>query len=266
MIDKNSFSKKLNTDVFGRHFYSLDTIDSTNRYALELARSGEPQGTVVAADYQTGGKGRLNRSWISPPGKNLLFSIILYPQKTIESAQKITLGAAVSVHKTITQLLAGLAIKDNTLEVKWPNDVIANDKKLCGILTESVLKNNRIAALVMGFGINLNMDPEDAGPDLAPGVISLKRIIGQEINRSGFLAAFLKQFEADYFDMEKHSYINVVAQWKARSNCFGKSIRVNTGYGMEDAVFYDLSEQGYLMYKKSDGTIWELAAGEALWQ
>ena len=147
-------SPLLSTRELGRTLHSFDSLESTNATAFELARDGAFAGEVVVAEAQTAGKGRRGRTWVSPPGKNLYFSAVLRPELPPQRASELTLVAAVALAETLRE--AGVAA-----QIKWPNDVQIDGKKVAGILTELSADTERVHFVILGVGVNLNADLED---------------------------------------------------------------------------------------------------------
>ena len=162
----------LTTDFIGRNIYYFDSLSSTNIKAKEIATKSK-EGTIVIAEEQTKGKGRLGRSWLSPKGKGIWMSIILKPKVAPIKVAKITLIGAAAVN----QGLKDIGIKSY---IKWPNDIVIDGKKVCGILTEMSCELNMINYCIMGIGINVNLDKEDFSKDLIDTATSLKSIAGEK--------------------------------------------------------------------------------------
>lgn len=171
-----------------RHVY--DSLDSTNEEAKRLAEQGAPHGTVVTADMQTAGKGRRGRSWVSPPGTNIYFTLIVRPKFLPEKASMLTLVAA----HALTRGIAGET--GLTPGIKWPNDIVIDGKKVCGILTELSAAQNAVRHVVIGAGINVR--EQSFPPELADKAIALDAACGRRIDRERLLNAVLRAFEEDY--------------------------------------------------------------------
>ena len=179
-MDIKKIQAKLKTSLFGTNIYYEESLDSTNDYTMQLAKEGAPEGTIVLTEYQESGKGRLNRSWFSRRGQNLLMSILLRPELEIEMVQKIALATATILIDSLEDFYKNRKIKISELEVKWPNDILLNGKKLGGILAESKLKNKTMEALVIGIGLNVNSTKNEFPEDIRDLAISLKDFIGKD--------------------------------------------------------------------------------------
>jgi birA, biotin-[acetyl-CoA-carboxylase] ligase region len=176
ILTKEELSPLLHNKLIGKNIIHFDTIDSTNIKAKELASQNAEDGTIVISEEQTCGKGRLGRSWYSPKSKGIWASIILKPKIDPINASKITLIAAASIVKAFNEI----AIFP---KIKWPNDIVLNNKKVCGILTEMSAELNQIHYLVVGIGINVNNSKDDFTEALWSSATSLKIELASEINR-----------------------------------------------------------------------------------
>lgn len=191
-IDEAALRPYLHTKWLGRQIYFKPEMDSTNIQAKRLGEDGEEHGTVVITEHQTAGRGRRGKNWVSPVGVNCYFSILLRPEVLVDRASMITLVSALALAKTIQQV-TGL----DTM-IKWPNDVIANGKKLCGILTESSTDLEYINYVVVGIGININQT--DFPEEIRDMASSICLETGTQVIRAELLAAFLNAFER-YFEI-----------------------------------------------------------------
>jgi BirA family transcriptional regulator, biotin operon repressor / biotin---[acetyl-CoA-carboxylase] ligase len=196
IVDINEIQKKLTTLVIGKTMIRLHTVDSTNTYALGIIKGTvktslipDHNGAVVISEIQTGGRGRLDRKWFSPPG-GLWMTIILQTDLKMQYLSKMTLLAASSIAQT---LIRNYKIR---LNIKWPNDIYFEGKKLCGILAESEKVDGK-TYLIIGLGINVNNDfCNDKIENL--NAVSLKEIIGKQVNRNSLIAYILNEFETRY--------------------------------------------------------------------
>ena len=191
LIGSKKIKDELQTDFIGQEIYSFTEVTSTNDMAKELAIKGAKEGTMVIAETQSRGRGRLGRKWVSPEG-GIWFSLILRPKVDPEDALKLTLMAAAVVAKVISDMFKLEA------EVKWPNDVIINGKKVCGILTEMSTKGGLVDFVVIGVGINANIDLDSFPKHLRKFLTSLKEELRENIDRKRFLCALLEKFEQCY--------------------------------------------------------------------
>jgi BirA family biotin operon repressor/biotin-[acetyl-CoA-carboxylase] ligase len=210
----------LKTARFGKTLHVYDRIDSTNTAALALAEKGAPEGTVILADSQTHGRGRMGRQWISPPKLNLYFSIILRPDGDPRHIGLWSLTTAVAVAQTIKQA-TGLPAR-----LKWPNDIQVHGKKVSGLLLESALHKDRLKHLVLGIGLNVNL-PRDAFPDgLRNSVTSLREELGREMDRIELLQRLLEQIEHQVDSARTQSPDKILEAYAALSETLGRTVTV----------------------------------------
>lgn len=246
----------LNTKYIGKKFLHFDTIDSTNIMAKELANKGEPCGTVIVSEEQSLAHGRLGRAWISPKYKGIWVSIILRPKVNPIKVPKITQIGAAAIINTLK------LIKINGT-VKWPNDIIVNHKKVCGILTEMSAELNRVHYVVMGIGINVNLDKEDFSEDVLKKATSLKIETGSKIDRKLLIANFLNEFEELYNEFFENSTVKrSIDICKKNSAIIGKDIKILSSGSETYAKAIDINENGELVVKYPDGSIKNLISSE----
>lgn len=236
----------------------FDSIDSTNSLAMRLAvRERVPEGTLVIAENQTAGRGRMQRKWYSLPGGSLYVSLVLRPDLPASCAHVPTLLAASSVAAAVAHLYRLPA------RVKWPNDVMVEGRKLGGILTESVLKNGRIDSLVVGLGVNCNLNLEALPEDLRVSAVSLSSLLGREIERGQLLLRVLDIFHRDYRlcldgDVEKS-----IRGWRALNASIGSTMSVTTPEGVIEGIAERLLDDGTLVLREqSTQRLLEIRAGE----
>lgn len=242
--------------AIGHKVVYFDDVDSTNNVAKRLAAQGAAAGTVVLADGQGSGRGRLERSFYCPPGKGLWFSVILRPGFLPKDAPKCTLLAAVAVVQAMEQfhLSAG---------IKWPNDILADGKKLVGILTEMHAEIDRVEDIVVGIGIDVNFRPEDFPEDVREIATSLAILKGENIDRTAFLIAVLKRLDALYAVVEKEGFSPVLDAWRERSVTLGQEVHAlsQVGHASFTGIARDVDEDGALLIETADG-MQRVLAGE----
>ncbi len=260
-MDIKKIQTKLKTSLFGTNIYYEESLDSTNEFAMRLAKEGAPEGTIVLTEFQESGKGRQNRPWYSSRGQNLLMSILLRPELEIEMVQKIALAIATILIDAIEDFYKNRKVKISELQVKWPNDILLNGKKLGGILAESKLQNKKMEALVIGIGLNVNSNQKEFPDEIRNSAISLKDVLGIDTSIEDLCCFFLKRFEENYMKYERTNYAGVVENWKKHCHQFGEHIIVKQPIMEETGVFHDVSNEGYLMYKTRAGKIKKLIAG-----
>ena len=260
-------SDSLNTAYIGKKIYYQPEVDSTNQWARSLAAQGEAEGTVVVAETQTRGKGRLGRSWASAPGLGLWISIILRPRVSPAELAVITIIAAVAAAQAIYRT-SGIQV-----QIKWPNDLVYQDRKLGGILAELNGEMDLVHYLILGIGINVNHEAADFPSELAQKAISLKMIRGgAEISRKELLGEFLREFEESYISLagsegargglpgRTHPFIEYATRHSAT---LGKKVRISQGHGrIHEGEALGLEPDGSLKMKDESGNIIIVHSGE----
>ena len=249
--------RRLFTKYIGKEVYYFPELKSTNIMAKEKAlhrAEGINEGTLIIAERQSAGKGRLGREWFSPAG-GIWLSIILYPQLPPSYISRITLMTAVVVVRAIkmcTQI---------DPQIKWPNDILINEKKVCGILTEMSAELDIINWIVVGIGINVNIDHREFPEDIQENTISLKEVSGKEILRVKMVQIFLQEFEKYYESLKRKEFSSILKEWKLYSHTLGRKIRVDMGERIVTGEAVNINEEGALILKKEDGELVEIISG-----
>ena len=248
---------------FWRDVICLAQVGSTNDAAKELASQGAPEGTVLVADEQTAGRGRLNRSWIAPPGTSLLCSILFRPDLLPTQANRLTMLCSLAAADAVEQM-TGLSVL-----VKWPNDLIVQTqsshrssrewRKLAGILTETGLVGDKLVSAIVGIGVNVNVQPEIL-PHLAPGATSILAETGVETDRSKLLSALLEGVETRYQRLKAGE--NPRHEWASRLATLGQRVQVKTPGGVLKGVAEAVDEDGALLLRMADGSMRHLLTGD----
>jgi BirA family biotin operon repressor/biotin-[acetyl-CoA-carboxylase] ligase len=247
----------LSTLVMGqKKIIYFPTLVSTNDLAWSEAQGGCPEGTLVVAEEQTGGKGRLGRSWHSPYGQGLFFSLVLRPLVNPQEVARVTMLAAVALASAIGEV-TGL-----TVGIKWPNDLLVDGKKVSGILAEMQGDQDRVNFLIMGAGINVNHQLEDFPEELRPVATSLKLAGGQRVERVRLLQACLEAFEHWYFLWLEQGFAPVLARWKELSVTLNRAVRASTLKETWEGWAQDVDEDGALLLRLPNGEMQKLATGE----
>lgn len=247
----------LNTEVIGRQVIYYDSIDSTNNQAKRLAEGDFKDGTVVIAEEQTSGRGRCGKDWISPKGKGIWMSIILKPHISPSDAAKITILAACAVCEGIE------AVCNIETKIKWPNDIIVNGKKICGILTELGAEMDSVNYLVVGIGINARAEAADFPEEIKETATSIRLETGQVIPRKQIAAQVLNAFDRLYKNFAVDGSIqNIIEIYKSKSAVLGKEIRVISKSGESMGKACDITEEGHLVICRPDGSKTEVISGE----
>jgi BirA family transcriptional regulator, biotin operon repressor / biotin---[acetyl-CoA-carboxylase] ligase len=253
LLDTAALKKKLNGRKFGSKIFTFETIDSTNNCARALAGCWAEEGTLVYAERQTAGKGRLGRSWLANPYENLTFSLILRPILPPEALNLLPLYAAVAVAEAIEHE-TGLSV-----ECKWPNDLLIGGKKSAGILLEGSLKEDGLDYVVLGIGVNVNQT--SFPDDIAPRATSLKVQAGRDIDRILLLRQILKTLENHYTAIMKKGFHNLLPLWLSRTTMVNKEISVTQDGTVISGIVKGLSPEGALILD-AGGTEKTLFAGD----
>jgi BirA family biotin operon repressor/biotin-[acetyl-CoA-carboxylase] ligase len=247
--------KRLKGNLFGKRVFHFFNTDSTNRVAMELGYAGEPEGTVVMAEAQTAGRGRSGRTWHSERGTGLYLTVLLRPRLSPAQAPLLTMLAGVSAQTAIAAQ-TGLVP-----ELKWPNDLILNGKKLGGILTEMHAEPNQVRFVIVGIGINVNQ--EKFPVELSSTATSLRRESGRTSYRLELLVRLLAQFENDYNRFLHEGPGFVVHRFESVSSfARGRRVRVDTGTDAYVGTTSGLSPEGLLLVTRDNGALVTVIAGD----
>jgi len=241
MYTAEALRKGLRTSRFGSKIYTFDTIDSTNNCARALAGCWADEGTVIIAEQQTAGRGRLGRSWLANPNENLTFSIILRPKMAPEAINLLPLSVSVAVALAVEQV-TGLR-----LECKWPNDLLVNNKKVAGILLEGSFSKNTIDWIVIGIGINVNQTVFPT--DLTPKATSLKLATNKDIDRTVLFRSVLESLERYYRSGNDSGFQSILPDWIARTTMIDKTISVMENGTVVSGTVKGLSRDGGLILR-----------------
>jgi BirA family biotin operon repressor/biotin-[acetyl-CoA-carboxylase] ligase len=244
----------LRTKAIGKEIHFSQELTSTNTLAMGLAADGVPEGTVVIAETQTSGKGRLGRKWISPKG-NLYLSVVLRPNIPIHKAPLITLTGAVAVASAI-RTTSGLEAG-----IKWPNDILISGKKVCGLLTEMSAEQDRIRHIVLGIGVDVNMEMGELPPDVRSLSTTLAAEAGAKINRTALLQQVLRDLERWYQKFLANDG-DVLDEWKKLNITVGNRITVSGAGEALNGLAQGVDSDGRLIMRLDNGTVRTLAAGD----
>jgi BirA family biotin operon repressor/biotin-[acetyl-CoA-carboxylase] ligase len=234
--------------------HHFPTLSSTNDLAKDLGRREAPEGTLVVAEAQTAGRGRLGRGWESPPGVGLYVSLLLRPPLPPSDLPQITLTAAVSVARALARA-AGLAPG-----IKWPNDLLLGGKKVGGILTEMETEPDVIRHLVVGLGLNVNN--REFPPPLADTATSLALAAGRPFSRVELLRAWLEEFEELYRRFLARDFPGILEEWRSYAVTLGREVRVRQGLGEVQGQALEVAPDGALLVKTRTGDIVRVTSGE----
>lgn len=242
----------LGTCWLGRKIVHFESTGSTNDEARQLALAGTPEGTLVLAEEQTAGRGRLQRAWIAPPGQALLFSLVFYPAQAPQSAFELTMLSSLACMQAV-QAQAGLRPA-----IKWPNDLLLEGRKLAGILSELGQAGERLYAVV-GIGLNVNTDLSP-WPEVAQQATSLRQALGHPVPRLPLLQEILRRIEARYDRLRAGQ--SPYEEWVANLATLGRQVRVTAGEEMLEGLASGVDPDGALRLTLADGTTRRVLVGD----
>jgi BirA family biotin operon repressor/biotin-[acetyl-CoA-carboxylase] ligase len=244
-------------DIIGREIIFFESVSSTNDTAINIGRkSVNPDGIVVIADEQSHGRGRFGKSWVSPPGVNLYFTVLLRPPILSRNASLLTLVSAVAVTT---------AIRDYTglnAEIKWPNDILINGKKTAGILIDMKSDRNSFYFLAVGIGVNVNMSPEIMPEDIRPHITSLKAEIGKSLDKITLLSQILAELENQYKILLNGNKMALINEWLRLNSTIGRKVKVQSQDRIISGTAKGIDETGQLILRLDSGKLDTVSAGE----
>ena len=246
VLNPGELFKGLKTKSFGRDIRHYQSIDSTNTLARKLAEEGAQEGTVVLAEQQTQGKGRMDRQWLSPAG-GIWMSIILKPQLPPYRVQGITLVAAVAVVNAIKKV-TGL-----TSLIKWPNDIYIEGRKVCGILTEMKAEMDRVHYIVMGIGLNANNDLAGLDKEV-PAAGALSMFLPGQADRKALVREILFQLEENYLEYCREGITSLLDLWRENNFTLGQPVVLKMGDQEFSGVAVDITPEGGLLLRDESGS------------
>ena len=252
-LKADDIRRSLTTQIIGRNVLYYPSVASTMDVARAVAITGAAEGTVVGADEQTAGRGRLRRQWLAPSG-NIAVSVILYPQIVVLPSL-IMLASLAVVHaiETTTGLKA---------TIKWPNDVLINERKVCGILIEADARpteSGRATYAIIGIGINVNLDPARHS-EIESTATSLSLEAGRTLERLPLIRRLVVELDRLYLDLK--SGVSLYEEWRDRLLTLGKSVTVTSVEGSYDAVAESVDRDGSLLVRPADGSARRVVAGD----
>ncbi len=255
-LNEERIKSGLGTKIFGNRIFFFKSIKSTMDYAKKLAERDEPEGTVVIADYQSHGRGRFGRVWKAEPGENILMSIILRPEIPLEKFGVIPFLCAISVAEAIEK-----NAKVN-ITTKWPNDLLINGKKFCGILMEVSITADKGDFAILGIGVNVNQ--VQFPKEIQDYATSLRLATGKLYNRTMLIQDILRSFETDYIELNRNKDFNsVISKWKKRCEMLGKEIMVIQNGKTIKGKAIDIEERGFLLLEVEGSKVLKLSSGDA---
>jgi BirA family biotin operon repressor/biotin-[acetyl-CoA-carboxylase] ligase len=246
------------TDLrFARKIHYFAKIDSTNVYARRRAEEGAPEGEIVIADEQTDGKGRLGRTWVSPPRANLYLSVILRPDLAPAQVSQLTFAAAVALAETVQSFAA-------PPEIKWPNDILIDGKKLAGILSECSIQSGRVLYAILGIGVNLNYSIGVMPNEIRNRATSLMEVLGRSVDRNLFAGLLIRSLERCYLDLLAAGLDSMASRWEGFFKLNGKEVRVEMADQTVRGIVRGIDPEGALLVEDHSGHTRRVVAGDVI--
>lgn len=242
----------LTTHVFGQQIVYMESVETTMDLAFKLALEGAKDGTLVCAETQTKGKGRMGRKWVSPAGKGLYFSLIVRPSMHPSEVSRLTLMSAVAVCEALRDL------SNVDVTIKWPNDLLVGNKKICGILTELSAEMDQVKFVVIGIGINVNATAKH----LPAVATSLRQESGHPYLRVTVLQEVLKKMEEWYLKIAQEGFAPMIARWKVYSSTLGRKVKFTEINQLMTGTAIDLAPSGALVIQDKKGVIYQKISGD----
>ncbi|MEM3579759.1 MAG: biotin--[acetyl-CoA-carboxylase] ligase [Candidatus Bathyarchaeia archaeon] len=255
-IKVEKLQEGLKTRLIGKYIFFAHEVGSTNDWAKELAELGAPEGTVAVAETQTSGRGRPGRKWLSPKG-GLWFSIILKPKLKPPETIKLVFLAGLAVAETLRELF-GLKV-----ETKWPNDVLVNGRKVCGILSEMKTIGEKVDYTIIGVGVNANIDVEKEFPrELSETATSIQKALGRKISLEELFKALLEKMDNLYQIFLKEGFTPILKEWKSFAYFLGCRVEVCGDGERFEGIASDVDRDGALVLKLENGSVKRVFVGD----
>jgi len=257
-IKLEQLQESLRTRRFGKRVCFSREVDSTSDWAKELAKIGAEEGTVTLAQAQTAGRGRLGKEWISPRG-GLWFSIVLRPDKKASDAMKLVFVASLVVAEVLSEKY-GLRT-----ETKWPNDVLVNGKKICGILAEMNTKGEKVNYVILGVGVNANFCAHDVlSESVKTTATSIQDELGKKIRLESLFRALLEEMERSYDRYVEAGFVPLLERWKRHAGFLGHMVMVTDQNERLKGLALDVDLEGGLILRLEDGTARRIVVGDVV--
>lgn len=242
--------------VVGRDIRVFQETTSTNDVVEKLARDGVTEGVVVFAETQSRGRGRLGRKWLSPAGKGLWFSVLLRPELRPQAATQLMVASATALRRAIA---VQTRLKP---KIKWPNDILLGHRKVAGILTELKAELDRVNYIILGIGVDVNLDATDFPPDVRKLATSLRTELGQPVPRAELAVAILRELDADYARVNAGDFAAVAEEWESHCTTLGHDVVIRTGERQIRGRAEALGEEGALLLRTEHGHLERIVGGD----
>jgi BirA family biotin operon repressor/biotin-[acetyl-CoA-carboxylase] ligase len=242
--------------VIGREIRVFQETSSTSDILDKLARDGLREGVVIFAEAQTRGRGRLGRTWVSPAGKGLWFSVLLRPAMRPQATTRLTVAAALAITRAIR---SELPLRP---EIQWPNDVTIHGRKIAGVLTEMSGELDRVRHVNLGIGINVNLASEDLTPEIRGTATSLRLALGRSADRPALAAAVLRELDAIYARVLDDPFDSIVGEWSEECSTLGRHVSIRCGSRKIVGRAEALDGEGALLVRTEHGHLERVIGGD----
>lgn len=256
-LSQESLKQNLAGKFIGHQIHYYEEVGSTNDEAFRMGMNGAPEGTVLIAECQSAGKGRMQRVWHSPAGANIYTSIILRPMFDVLRAPQISIATGVAVAETLIPYCPGKVM------LKWPNDVLIDGKKVCGILSQMKMSGNAIDFIVVGVGINVNLNREQFPTDIQSIATSLAMEAGREISREELIISLYENLSKWYKELLQRGFGPIKEKWLSLSPMIGQTVSVLFREEAVSGKAIGLGEDGSLMLLTDKNETIQVSAGDA---
>lgn len=257
IIEPFEVGRGLNSKYMGHNIHFYEEVESTNNTAKKFVEDNAPEGTVVIAEHQTAGRTRKHAEWVSPEG-GIYMTLILRPDVSLFEASKLTIVTGVAIAKTLYDEF------NVNVGIKWPNDLLIGNKKICGILTEAVTQKDKVEAVLVGVGIDVNINEEDIPNKIKNIATTVKKETNIELNRAAIMREFFKIFEELYEEFKKGNFKQIISEWRRLSSTTGNRVKV---YKKGKALIADavgITNMGALIVETDDGKLEKITSGECI--
>ncbi len=247
----------LNPKCIGREILFFEELDSTNSKAKELAIEGAVEGTCIISSRQYNGKGRFGRTWCSPRS-GVWLSVILSPDIEPERAPLVTILAGIAVARTIREVC------ELEAKIKWPNDILIHEKKVCGILTEVICIGDDVKHMILGIGVNANFNINELPKDVRNSATTLKNELGHDVSNEEFITKLLQNLDKCYEQFKNRRFRELVEEWKKLSATLGREVKITDGKEAIQGLALEIDEFGALIVEGGNGRPQRIITGDCI--
>ncbi len=258
LLSPDDIQNAISTERIGKKIHWFETLSSTNIQAHEIARQGAAEGEIIVAEEQTQGKGRAGRSWVSPPYLNLYLSLILRPTLPPSCTPQITLMSAVALAETLQSFITAPP------EIKWPNDILVEGKKIAGILTESCCEAHGVVYVVVGIGVNLNYSREQMPKAIQNQATSFLILDQKPMDRIAFTSRLIQDLDRCYGILAGKGFADIAKRWESFFRLRGRQVRVDMPDGVVQGKAMGIDTDGALILEGEGGHRERILAGDVI--